>query len=327
MMTSRQHNYYLPFPHLFLIALLIVLSQETCHGFAPASLQRLNKRSSTITVSSRLPHTRLKLAADNDKIEDTDQDFERLIRDNEFRERNSRWIILVDDEESIRVPVGDYLYDQGYEVTACADAEAMVHVVSSAPPSDKQPQLPKIPDVIVSDIRMPGGKDGLALLRYIRSNKRLERVPVVLLTAKAFTVDRIEGYNAGADAYLTKPFDPDELLAIIDNLIRRRQQMTGSKARLTDLQEELSNIKQLLKLNGRNVVQQTNVYLTLREREVLEEICNGKMNKEIAEERGVSQVRVAGIVQQMYEKTRTGTRTELVRWALQTGYVSKKQQS
>jgi DNA-binding NarL/FixJ family response regulator len=103
--------------------------------------------------------------------------------------------------------------------------------------------------------------------------------------------------------------------------------MTGSKARLTDLQEELSNIKQMLKVNGQNVVQKTNVYLTLREREVLDQICDGKMNTEIAREGGVTPERIAAIVQQMYDKTSTRTRTELVRWALQTGYVSKKRPS
>jgi DNA-binding response OmpR family regulator len=249
-----------------------------------------------------------------------DPEFEKT-KDEQFRERNKRWLVLVDDEESIRMAVGDYLYDQGYKVTACADANALVEVVSTPPEEHK---LPMIPDVIISDIRMPG-RDGLELLQYVRGNKRLERVPVVLLTAKAFTADRIEGYNAGADVYLTKPFDPEELLAIVDNLIIRRQQMTGIEGRLTDLQEEMANIKQILKINGANVVQKTNVYLTLNEREVLELVCDGKMNSEIAQTRRVTPERIAGILQQMYFKTETRTRTELVRWALKTGYVSKRQ--
>lgn len=249
-----------------------------------------------------------------------DPEFEKT-KDEQFRERNKRWLVLVDDEESIRMAVGDYLYDQGYKVTACADANALVEVVSTPPEEHK---LPMIPDVIISDIRMPG-RDGLELLQYVRGNKRLERVPVVLLTAKAFTADRIEGYNAGADVYLTKPFDPEELLAIVDNLIIRRQQMTGIEGRLTDLQEEMANIKQILKINGANVVQKTNVYLTLNEREVLELVCDGKMNSEIAQTRRVTPERIAAILQQMYFKTETRTRTELVRWALKTGYVSKRQ--
>jgi DNA-binding response OmpR family regulator len=256
------------------------------------------------------------LNAPNINSDDND-DFEQ-VKDSQFRERNKRWVVLVDDEESIRMAVGDYLYDQGYQVTACSDATALVEVVN-LPPSENQ--LPAIPDVIVSDIRMPG-KDGLTLLNYIRSNPRLSRVPVVLLTAKALTQDRIEGYNAGADVYLTKPFDPDELLAIVDNLIVRKHQMTGGQ--LTDLQQDLANIKQLLKVNALKTVQQTSVYLTPSERQVLELVCEGWRNTEIAQHRGVTSERVAGILQQLYSKTETKNRTDLVRWALKTGYASRK---
>lgn len=62
----------------------------------------------------------------------------------------------------------------------------------------------------------------------------MERVPVVLLTAKGFTKDRIEGYQGGADTYLTKPFDPDELLDIVNILILRRQQMAEAQGRLAN---------------------------------------------------------------------------------------------
>ena len=275
-------------------------------------------RSRALKRTGSLPKSTLTHAGSEDA--EHDPEFEQ-VKDRQFRERNRRWIVLVDDEESIRMAVGDYLYDHGYKLTACADADALVEVVSMPPEENK---LPAVPDVIISDIRMPG-RDGLALLKYIRADKRLSRVPVVLLTAKAFTTDRIEGYNSGADVYLTKPFDPEELLAIVDNLILRRQQMTGSKGRLTDLQEEMANIKQILKINGSNVVKKTDVYLTLSEREVLEMVCDGVMNIAIAKKRGVTPERVGGIMQQLYFKTDTRSRTELVRWALKTGYVSKRQ--
>jgi DNA-binding response OmpR family regulator len=296
-------------------AIGILIISNVGSGWAPLKTNtrhwRCLRRSSNneyLTLFSQKSHDEL------------DPEFEKT-KDERFRERNKRWLVLVDDEESIRMAVGDFLYDQGYKVTACADANALVEVVSTPPQEHK---LPMVPDVIISDIRMPG-RDGLELLQYVRGNKRLERVPVVLLTAKAFTSDRIEGYNAGADVYLTKPFDPEELLAIVDNLITRRQQMTGSKGRLAELQEELANIKQILKINGANLVQRTNVYLTLNEREVLQLVCDGKMNSEIAQTREVTPERIAGILQQLYFKTETRTRTELVRWALKTGYVSKRQ--
>ncbi len=302
----------LPLTAVFLLLVNISLG----YSFPPL---RICPRSCSSCVSKNIGSLpRSVVFAVSDEVEQ-DPEFEQ-IKDQQFRERNKRWLVLVDDEESMRMAVGDYLYDRGYKVTACADADALVEVVSMPPEENK---LPVVPDVIISDIRMPG-RDGLALLKYIRANKRLSRVPVVLLTAKAFTVDRIEGYNSGADVYLTKPFDPEELLAIVDNLIVRRQQMTGSKGRLADLQEEMANIKQILKINGSNLVQKTDVYLTLSEREVLEMVCDGMSNIDIAKKRGVTPERVGGILQQLYFKTDTRSRTELVRWALKTGYVPKR---
>lgn len=74
---------------------------------------------------------------------------------------------------------------------------------------------------------MPG-EDGIALLQQIRADERLARVPVLMLTAKGLTSDRVRGYKAGATGYLTKPFQPDELLAILDNAILRRRQMAAN---------------------------------------------------------------------------------------------------
>jgi len=257
------------------------------------------------------------------KSSDSDETTQQV--DPQFRERNRRWIVLVDDEEGIRQTVGDYLYDQGYKVTACADATALLQVVSlpSTLNNDDAQPLPVLPDVIISDIRMPG-KDGMDLLRYVRGNARLERVPLVLLTAKPMTQDRIDGYDAGADRYLTKPFDPEELLAIIDNLIVRKKQMTKGKAQLVEVAEELQNIKQILKINAVKVVQKTDVYLTPTQREVLDFVCEGKRNKEIAIEKGITHERIKSIMQELYFQTETTTRTELVRWALKTGYVSRR---
>lgn len=245
---------------------------------------------------------------------------ESRIKDKAFLQRAKHWVVIVDDEEAIRLAVGDYLFENGYKVTACADADAMIHVVST-PPSEEA--LPIVPDAIISDIRMPG-TNGLQLLQIIRSNERLERVPVIFLTAKAMTQDRIAGYKAGADVYLPKPFDPDELLTIVDNCILRRKQMTGEKAKLVDLKQDMNNIKEILRQNGSKVVKSTDVYLTTTEREVLDFLARGFTNKEIAEKRGTTPFVVGRTVQKMYVMTDTRTKTELVRWALQTGYLNPR---
>lgn len=170
---------------------------------------------------------------------------------------------------------------------------------------------------------MPG-KDGIELLGLIRSDARLAKVPVVLLTAKAMAQDRVQGYKAGADAYLPKPFDPDELLSIVDNLITRRQQMSGKSGELMDLKEDIDKIKQIMKRNSGTVVKRTDIYLTDMERDILELLCKGYTNGEIADERGVSIIGINRVIQKLYSKTETRNRTELVRWAITTGYVSPR---
>lgn len=289
---------------------------------APRAISQYSRFSTTIlpSLSQEQRHTLYSSRSKTDNRQETAKEDIEKIRDREFLERTKRWVVLVDDEEAIRQAVGDYLYDQGYQITACADADAMLEVCAK-PQGDGQ--LPAVPDAIVSDVRMPG-KDGLELLRLIRADERLERVPVILLTAKGMTQDRIAGYRAGADVYLPKPFIPEELLSIIDNVILRRQQMTGDKGKLVELKADMSNIKQLLRRNGSKVVKATDVYLTPVERDTLELLCKGYTNGEIAEERGVSVIGVNRMIQKMYLTTRTQTRTELVRWAIETGYVSRK---
>jgi len=237
-----------------------------------------------------------------------------------FLRRHKYWVVLVDDEESIRTAVGDYLYDQGYQITACADADALLEVCNNP---KEQGQLAPVPDAIISDIRMPG-KDGIELLGMIRADDRLKRVPVILLTAKALTQDRIAGFKAGADAYLPKPFNPDELLSILDNAIQRQQQMKGRNGVIADMKQELADIKHLMKQNSAKLVKKTDVYLTPVEREVLTLLSQGYSNPEIAEERGVSLAGVTRTIQKLYKTTGTKTRTELVRWAIETGYIPRR---
>mmetsp|Transcript_15656 Transcript_15656/g.29598 ORF Transcript_15656/g.29598 Transcript_15656/m.29598 type:complete len:333 (-) Transcript_15656:132-1130(-) len=243
-------------------------------------------------------------------------DGEDQILDPRFLQRNQYWVVLVDDEEAIRLAVGDYLYDEGYQVTACAEAAALLEDVL---PRDG---MSRLPDVIISDIRMPT-TDGLQLLTKIRQNPLWARIPVVLLTAKGLTTDRVAGYKAGADAYLTKPFDPEELLSMLDNIILRRRQLQANTASgLVDLQQELAGIKQLMQENTQRVVKATTVYLTDTERTVLQAVCDGLTNAEIAQSFDLSADKVSRTISKLYRATQCQTRTELVRWAFSTGYAS-----
>jgi DNA-binding NarL/FixJ family response regulator len=266
--------------------------------------------------------------------------------------RATSWIVLVDDEESIRTAVGQLFVDRGYQyVSTCeGGVEALAVALSGGRPPQAMVEcdgvpaydpilqngggVPRIPSCIISDIRMPG-MDGLELLQRIRKDPILSHVPVVLLTAKGLTQDRIAGYDSGADAYLSKPFAPDELVAIVDNIIERYDLVHSggddgttpeNTVQVDDLKRDLDEIKNLL-LNkggggvGNGWVEQTNVFLSKDEQEVLELLSQGLMTKEIAARTYLSTRRIEQLLTRMFRKTGSRNRTELVRWAVSTGNV------
>lgn len=116
-------------------------------------------------------------------------------------------LLVVDDDARLRELLRRYLSDSGFRVTAAADAsEARSNLASFAF------------DLVVLDVMMPG-ESGLELTRALRADGR---IPVLLLTAMAEPEDRINGLEQGADDYLTKPFEPRELVLRVRNLLQRR---------------------------------------------------------------------------------------------------------
>ena len=254
-------------------------------------------------------------------------------RNETFYKRLNRWIVVVDDEESIRIAVGQFLSEQGYRVTACPDAQTALQVCTTTMTQqvpgkqNKEGSTVIVPDAIVSDIRMPG-MDGLELLGRIRSNPMLVGVPVVLLTAKGMTSDRITGYKAGADVYLPKPFNPEELLSILDNVIERHDTLSAENIAVDDLRKDMNEIKNLVMEKTRKGAGDSgagasteDVFLTADERTVLEYLGEGLTNKEIAQAMNLSQRRVEQHLTSMYRKTSVVNKTELLRWAIATGNV------
>ena len=238
-----------------------------------------------------------------------------------------KWVLVVDDEQPIRQAVGDYLSEHGFQVTACSDVDTAMSICESSS-NDSSNNSSSGPDCIISDVRMPG-KDGIELLGLLRShsNPFLRATPLILLTAKGMTLDRIDGYKAGADAYLVKPFNPDELLAIVDTCIARREFLEASgKFSTKDICDELDGIKKTL-LNeggagvGNGFVKDTGVILSPFEQNLLSLLCQGLLNKEIAAEMNLSVKTVEGYLTSLYRKADVSNRTELVRWAVDTGYV------
>jgi DNA-binding NarL/FixJ family response regulator len=141
------------------------------------------------------------------------------------------------------------------------------------------------------------------------------------------TGDRIQGYQAGCDAYLSKPFDPDELVAIVTNLLARRAaaRETGEgnaeSPDIAALADQMARIESLL--SGRSSIAQSaspiKIDLTPREQSVLDLVAQGLMNKEIARRLETSVRNVEKYVSRLFSKTGTNSRTELVRYALEHG--------
>ncbi len=222
-------------------------------------------------------------------------------------------ILLVDDEPSIRESVQAYLsYNENWQVEVASDVKQAWDKINQ-----------QTPDLIVSDIMMPE-VDGLEFLSQLRADVRYQNLPVVLLTAKGMTTDRIEGYTAGCDAYLPKPFDPDELEAIVKNLLVKQKTLQESQdgsAQLDKLIKDVKDIKEKLESTNSLTTNEPKVKidLTPREQSVLDLVAKGLMNKEIAKTLNTSIRNVEKYVSRLFNKTGTNSRTELVRFALKQG--------
>jgi len=130
-------------------------------------------------------------------------------------------VLVAEDDPAVRSAVTRVLELEGYRVTSVNDGAAALAAITSSPP-----------DVVVMDVMMPFA-DGLTVCREARI--RGSRVPILLLTAKHEVNDRVAGLDAGADDYLAKPFDLDELLARIRALLRRAPLLRETVLHIGDL--------------------------------------------------------------------------------------------
>ena len=201
-------------------------------------------------------------------------------------------LLVVDDEAKLLRAVAVTLREEGYEVTtARSGAEALVAVNAS------------VPDLIVSDIRMPG-MDGYQLARALRSNPRTELIPVIFLTAKGERKDRLAGIRAGVDAYITKPFDPEELLAVVSNLLKRVERTSAELARLVGTARGAESPAPQFAADED---------FTEAEGRVARLVADGLSNKEIAAELGVSARTVEGHISNILSKKGWSNRVEIAR--------------
>ena len=196
-------------------------------------------------------------------------------------------LLVVDDDPGLLLAVSETLRAEGYDVaTARRGAEALTRIAQT------------LPDLIISDIRMPG-MDGYQLVRNLRSNARTRLVPIVFLTAKDEIADRIAGFRTGVDAYLTKPFEPEELGAIVAAILQRVERTHADLAQMFgEKTEEALEFER-------------DEELTDAEWRVAEAVARGLANKEIAHELNLSLRTVEGHISRILDKKNFHNRVEL----------------
>ena len=133
-------------------------------------------------------------------------------------EPQQRRVLIVDDEETVREVVGQYLELEGYLIVQATTGLEALHLAQKTPP-----------DLVILDLTLPG-IDGLEVCRRLRATSA---VPILMLTARGEDVEKLEGFNAGADDYLTKPFNPRELVARVQAIMRRLEAL-GAPAMVFD---------------------------------------------------------------------------------------------
>ncbi|MGQ9838125.1 MAG: response regulator [Cyanobacteriota bacterium] len=123
---------------------------------------------------------------------------------------NASHLLVVDDQPNSRMLLGDLLESMGYQVSEAESGNQALHILETVQP-----------DLILLDVRMPG-LDGFEVCQRIKANEETHLIPVVLITAASDRKNRVRGIEAGADDFLSKPFDESELLARVRSLVHQR---------------------------------------------------------------------------------------------------------
>jgi DNA-binding response OmpR family regulator len=132
-------------------------------------------------------------------------------------------ILVIDDDIHILRLVRDYLGQAGFHVLTAANAETGLHMLRR-----------EMPDLLVLDLGLPD-RDGWDLTRLIRADRQLAALPIIMLTARVDDSERILGLELGADDYITKPFNPREVVARVRAVLRRVNNTAGAVTRRISL--------------------------------------------------------------------------------------------
>lgn len=213
-------------------------------------------------------------------------------------------ILVADDDLGTRLSISDYLELCGYSVVSAENGRKALEMVEQY-----QPHL------IVTDITMPL-LDGYELVRQVRRQPAFRLLPVIFLTARTHIEERIRGYQLGCDIYLPKPFELEELGAIVRNLLERSQLIESEwRLRIRSPGTEDLGMKEEAPMPVGTVA--LTLDLTPREQEVLAVLVQGLSNVQIGDRLHLSPRTIEKHVSSLLRKTETNNRAELVRFAIE----------
>lgn len=224
-------------------------------------------------------------------------------------------ILLVDDDKTLQTVLTRYLEKRGYSVRVVTSGIQGLKLFSQDPP-----------DLVVSDIMMPG-MDGLEFCRRLRATRPGQLVPFIFLTAKKDLEDRVQGHYMGADDYITKPFEPLELLAKIESQLERSRRIHSEMIRLIQQvpEEDLGENGEEAPAAKATVAPlptepTEDLPLTPAEARVFWEVIQGLTNKQISQRLFISPRTVQTHLSNILTKLSLENRSQLVRFAFEHGH-------
>ena len=202
-------------------------------------------------------------------------------------------LLVVEDNARLLQAIALCLRKADYDVMTARDGgDALVRIAET------------IPDLIVSDIMMPGA-DGFSLAANIRANPRTDLIPIIFLSAKDTRQDRIAGFKAGVDAYLVKPFEPNELIAVIENIFKRISLTHKRVARASSPPKKNSASRAAFVSD-----------LTKAEERIAKLVAQSLSNKEIAADLNISVRTVEMHISNILSKKQFSNRVEIARYII-----------
>lgn len=208
---------------------------------------------------------------------------------------DNQQLLLIDDDPNLILLVKDYLEFRGFEVLTAENGQEALEILEQ-----------ETPDMIICDVMMPE-MDGYAFVEQVRENSRTSWIPVMFLSAKGQSQDRVKGLGTGADVYMIKPFEPEELVAQVESSLKQAQRLIDHSSRSSQL--------------APTIHVDESVALTPTETKVVQLVSQGLSNRDIAERLNVSQRTIESHVSNMLNKTNLHNRTELARWAIESKKV------